>query len=218
MSAKEVRRRIETAAIARLGGGLLTNLLRTTGVETEGEENFRRFWDRGEATLFVLWHGRLLPCTWHHRGQGVVTLISQHRDGEYIARIVQGWGFTTVRGSSSRGGVEALRELARWLRKGRSLAITPDGPRGPREKMKLGPLAIAQLTGRPIIPTVGSANRAWWFGGWDRFLVPRPFARMRVHYGTPVWVPRKADEAELQRIADGIEAQMAEMTLRADAW
>jgi hypothetical protein len=124
---------------AALGGTALDALMRTTSVRTEGEENFRQFWREKRPVVFTLWHGRLLPCTYHHRHQDVVTLVSHHRDGEYITRLVQKWGYTAVRGSSSRGGLDALRELVRHLRAGRSLAITPDGPRGPREKLKPGP-------------------------------------------------------------------------------
>jgi lysophospholipid acyltransferase (LPLAT)-like uncharacterized protein len=197
--------------IAAVGQRALEAILGTCRIRTIGEENYRPFWDAGQPTVFVLWHGRLLPCTYHHRGQGVVTLVSRHRDGEYIARIVERWGFFPVRGSSSRGGLEAVRELIRFVRRGRSLAITPDGPRGPREVMKLGPLLVAQRTGAPVIPTECTASRAWFFGGWDRFLVPQPFSRITIHYGEPVFIPREAGEAELEAIARDVERRMAEM-------
>jgi lysophospholipid acyltransferase (LPLAT)-like uncharacterized protein len=197
--------------VAAVGQRALEAILATCRIRTIGEEHYRRFWDAGQPTVFVLWHGRLLPCTYHHRGQGVVTLVSRHRDGEYIARIVERWGFFPVRGSSSRGGLEAVRELIRFVRRGRSLAITPDGPRGPREVMKLGPLLVAQRTGAPVIPTECTASRAWFFGSWDRFLVPQPFSRITIWYGEPVMVPREAGEAELEEIARGIERRMAEM-------
>jgi lysophospholipid acyltransferase (LPLAT)-like uncharacterized protein len=201
---------------AGLGGTALDALMRTTSVRTEGEENFRQFWRKEQPVVFTLWHGRLLPCTYHHRHQGVVTLISQHRDGEYITRVVKRWGYTTVRGSSSRGGVDALRELVRHLRKGRSLAITPDGPRGPREKMKPGPLLAAQLTGAPIIPVVSGASRASYFGGWDRFMIPHPFARLQIAYGEPISVPRRAGEAQLEAVAAEVEARLGGLMKRVD--
>ena len=204
---------------AALGGTALDALMRTTSVRTEGEENFRQFWREKRPVVFTLWHGRLLPCTYHHRHQDVVTLVSHHRDGEYITRLVQKWGYTAVRGSSSRGGLDALRELVRHLRAGRSLAITPDGPRGPREKLKPGPLLAAQLTGAPIIPVASGASRASYFGGWDRFLIPHPFARLRIAYGEPVYVPRRADDAELQGVADEVEGRLGGLMRRVDeAW
>ncbi|MDB4948714.1 MAG: hypothetical protein JWM27_1363 [Gemmatimonadetes bacterium] len=205
---RKVRR---IAAVARKA---MESILGTCRIRTVGEEHFRPHWDAGKAVIFVLWHGRLLPCTYHHRQQGVVTLASQHRDGEYSARILDRWGFVAVRGSSSRGGLEALRELMRAVRRGRSLAITPDGPRGPREVMKPGPLLIAQRTGAPIIPTESAASRAWFFGGWDRFMVPKPFSRITIEYGEPVYVPRDADEAQLEAIARDVERRLAEMRAR----
>lgn len=204
---------------AALGGSAIDALMRTTSVRTEGEENFHQFWREKRPVVFTLWHGRLLPCTYHHRHQDVVTLVSHHRDGEYITRLVQKWGYTAVRGSSSRGGLDALRELVRHLRAGRSLAITPDGPRGPREKLKPGPLLAAQLTGAPIIPVASGASRASYFGGWDRFLIPHPFARLQIAYGEPVYVPRRADEAELQAVADDVEVRLGGLMRRVDrAW
>ena len=204
-------------AVASLGAAVLNRLMGTTRITTEGEENFRRFHREGKPVVFTLWHGRLLPCTYHHRGQGVVTLISQHRDGEYITRVVRKWGYTAVRGSTTRGGLEALRELIRHVKDGRSLAITPDGPKGPRETMKPGPVIIAQRTGAPVIPVVSGADRAWFFGGWDRFLIPKPFARLHIIYGEPVFVPRRADEAEIQAISADVERRLAEMMRRVDA-
>jgi hypothetical protein len=104
----------------------------------------------------------------------------------------------------------------RWIRRGRSVAITPDGPRGPREKMKLGPLYIAQRTGAPLIPALAGASRGWYFGGWDRFLVPKPFSRIRMGYGAPIYVPRDADETELERIAAHVEEKLTELKAQVD--
>jgi lysophospholipid acyltransferase (LPLAT)-like uncharacterized protein len=146
----------------------------------------------------------------------VVTLVSLHRDGEYITRAVRRWGYTAVRGSTSRGGLEALRELIRHVKQGRSLAITPDGPRGPREKMKPGPVIIAQRTGAPIIPVVSGASRGWFFGGWDRFLIPQPFARCQIVYGEPVFVPRQADEAQIQSVMLDVETRLGGLMRRVE--
>jgi lysophospholipid acyltransferase (LPLAT)-like uncharacterized protein len=216
-SEQTTRLRAHEDALASLGSAALDALMGTCRYTREGVENYERFWRRGEPVVFTLWHGRLLPCTHFHRHQGVVTLISQHRDGEYITRVVRRWGYTAVRGSTTRGGVEALRELIRHVRQGRSLAITPDGPKGPRERMKPGPVLIAQRTGAPIIPTVSGASRAWFPGSWDRFLIPKPFARLHIAYGEPVFVPRRADEAEIQAITDDVERRLNEMLRRLDA-
>jgi len=201
-SEQSTRLRAHERFVAGMGGAALNALMGTCRYEREGVEHYDPFWRAGKPVIFTLWHGRLLPCTHFHRHNGVVTLVSQHRDGEYITRVVRKWGFTAVRGSTTRGGLEALRELMQHVRAGRSLAITPDGPKGPREKMKPGPVLIAQRTGAPIIPVVSGASSAWYFGGWDRFLIPRPMAMLRISYGEPVFVPRRASEAEIQEIVD----------------
>jgi lysophospholipid acyltransferase (LPLAT)-like uncharacterized protein len=188
----------------------------TTRIRTEGDEHYQQFRRQKQPIVFTLWHGRLLACTYHHRQQGVVTLVSHHRDGEYITRVVRRWGFTAVRGSSSRGGLDALRELIQQVRAGRDLAITPDGPRGPFERMKPGPVLIAQRTGAPIVPVVSGASAAWYFGGWDRFLIPHPFATLRIAYGEPLFVPRRAGQAEIQEAIEEVERRLQVLKARVD--
>lgn len=204
------------AAVAGLGGGLLRTVLATTRVERIGAEPCDALRAEGRRLIYVLWHGRLLPLSYHHRHWNLVTLISASADGEYIARVVRRWGYEVVRGSSSRGGSEALRQLVRHCRAGRSLAITPDGPRGPRQTMKPGPILVAQLTGAALLPIAAGTDRAWWFEGWDRFLVPKPFARIRIVYGEPVFVPRDADEATLAALGADVEERINRVTERAD--
>jgi lysophospholipid acyltransferase (LPLAT)-like uncharacterized protein len=204
-------------ALASAGGVLLDGLMASCRYALEGEEHVRRFHDRGEPVVITLWHGRLLPCAYRYRDRELVTLVSQHRDGEYITRAVRRWGYTVVRGSSSRGGLDALRELVRLVKAGRSLAITPDGPRGPREVMKPGPLIIAQRTGAPIIPVAGAASRAWFVGGWDRFLVPMPGASVRIAVGEPLFVPRRLGEGEMEGYEREVERRLGALMARVDA-
>jgi lysophospholipid acyltransferase (LPLAT)-like uncharacterized protein len=204
----------------RLGGDAgrlaLDALMATVRFRVEGREQYTALRDAGERVIFALWHGRLLPLTYYHRRQRIAALISRSADGEYIARLVEGWGYGTVRGSSSRGGGAALRALVRQARDGWSLAITPDGPRGPRQRLQPGVITAAQLTGLPIVPLAGGCPRAWWPGSWDRFCVPKPFSTVRVLYGEPRRVPREADAAELERHARALEAQLNAMTEEVD--
>lgn len=172
---------------------------------------------RGEPVIFSLWHGRLLPLTWRFRGRGLIPMISRSGDGEYIARIVESWGYQPVRGSSSRGGRAALRDMVRVAREGGSLVLTPDGPRGPFQQLKPGVLQAAQLTGHPIIPASAGARRASFFGRWDRFLVPHPFTRIVVNFGDPIHVPRAAGPAELERLQEQVTEIMNTLTREADA-
>ena len=143
----------------------------------------------GEASIVLcLWHGQMLPLLCAHRGEPATVLVSEHRDGEIIAQILDAFGFSASRGSSSRGGSRALLELVQLARSGHDLAITPDGPRGPRRKMAPGVLLISQRTGAKIIPLVAHVDRVWRLQSWDAFEIPKPFARVTVLYDTPVAV------------------------------
>lgn len=212
-----MRERLRTGAVDVAGRVLLDPLLSTVRFQVRGRERVDALAERGEGWIYVLWHGRLLPLTFYHRQRNIVSLISQSRDGEHIARVVERWGYEVIRGSSSRGGSEALRQLVRRARSGRVLAFTPDGPRGPRQKMKPGALLTARMAGTALVPLAAGCDRAWWFEGWDRFLVPRPFATVRVAYGEPCRVPADADEAELERRASLLEAELNRLTEEVDA-
>ncbi|KPK55849.1 MAG: hypothetical protein AMS21_13190 [Gemmatimonas sp. SG8_38_2] len=183
----------------------------------EGSEYQESTWTAGEPVVFITWHGRLLPLLYLYRGRGIVMLVSQHRDGEYLTRLGTKLGYDAVRGSSTRGGFPALRELVRKVRGGRSLAITPDGPQGPREKVKPGALQVARVTGAPVIPVMAGANRAWWVEGWDRFLIPKPFATVRVAIGEPLRIPRDSSLRDLECEAQAIESQLQRLKAQVDS-
>lgn len=208
---------LKQALVGTVGRRALDALMATVRVETRDDPGYTALRAVNAPIAFTLWHGRLLPLTWYHRGRGIGALISLSKDGEYIARIVQGWGYQVVRGSTSRGGSRALAEMIRLGRKGRSLAFTPDGPRGPRERMKPGVLLAAQRAGLPIVPVSAACSRAWWFEGWDRFLVPQPFSRVLITHAAPVRVPRDLDEAGLQRLSDEIEDELRTLQAGLDA-
>ncbi len=210
MTARERRGKPLRRAIVRgLATPLLDLLMATLRFDVLRDPEYEALRRRSRPVVFVLWHGRLLPLSYLHRGEGVMALISRSRDGDDVTALMRHWGFVAARGSSSHGGSEALRDVVRAARSGHSLAITPDGPRGPRERMKLGALTAAQLSGLPVVPVAAGARRAWWIEGWDRFLVPRPFARVRVAYGAPRMISAEADRPSLSRIAAQLEADLA---------
>lgn len=211
-SGRELRFRLAGVA----GSLVLGSLFRTCRLQSIGAEHYLDYWRRGEPVVFVLWHGRLLAGSYAQRGRGLVALISQHQDGEYISRVVHRWGYLTVRGSSTRGGSGALRDLVRCVRQGRSVVITPDGPRGPRQRMKPGALLVAQLTGAPVIPVATGADRAWWVEGWDRFQIPKPFSRVRVLYGDAIHVDRTTSPALLEERSVEVERRLNDLSARVD--
>jgi lysophospholipid acyltransferase (LPLAT)-like uncharacterized protein len=199
-----------------LAAWLVRALFATTRVRTVGEEAYRAFRDRGERVILVAWHSQLLPLIHRHRDQAFIALVSEHGDGEYLARALERLGWGTVRGSSTRGGMKGLKGLIRAAREGRGLALTPDGPRGPAREIKPGALAVAQITGLPIQPLAAGASRGWRLSSWDAFLVPRPFSRVCVAYGTPRRVPRELDREALERIAGDLEAELNALTAVAE--
>lgn len=208
---------LKQSLIGTAGRWALDALMASVRFEVRDDPGYTALMAAEKPVAYVLWHGRLLPLTWFHRGEGVAALISLSKDGEYIARIVQGWGYRVARGSTSRGGSRALVEMIRHGRQGRSLAFTPDGPRGPRERMKAGVLVAAQRAGVPIVPVSGACSRAWWFEGWDRFLVPKPFSRLVLEHGAPIEVPRGLDEAALERLSGVVETTLRALQARLDA-
>lgn len=205
--------------VAGWAGRLVLNaLFRTVTYEVRNVEPVERLRASRQPCIFALWHGRLLPAMYLHRGQGITALVSRSEDGEYIARLLHHWGYDTIRGSSSRGASTALRTMLRLARSGRTIAVTPDGPRGPKQKLKPGVLAAAQASGLPVVPVATSADRAWWFESWDRFLVPKPFSRVRVEYGEPQVVPRTAGPAELKAMEQRLEDELNRLVESVDAW
>jgi lysophospholipid acyltransferase (LPLAT)-like uncharacterized protein len=196
--------------LVRLGVWLIRGLASTWRMETVNGEPLAAARREGTRVIFALWHGELLPLLWHQRGENVAIVISEHRDGEIIARIAESLGYATVRGSSSRGGSRALIGLMREIDAGRDGAITPDGPRGPARVFAAGAAVAAYRTGALIAPIRAQASRSWRLKSWDRFLIPKPFARVRVSLGPLTGVsassPREAADSapRLQAILDAV--------------
>jgi hypothetical protein len=191
-------------------------LARTWRFRTRNAEGWQRLRAEGKPFVFVLWHGGLLPLAYWHRDRDIVVLISEHHDGEMIARVVQAWGCRTIRGSTTRGGARALVRMIRELERGSVIAVTPDGPRGPALTFQPGALVAAQRARVPVVPIVVRADRAWRLKSWDTFLVPKPFARVTVAWGDPMTVAGStAREAADQ--AGRFEDAMRAVQARADA-
>ena len=205
-----------TAPAAWLGAALLRTLGSTWRVERVGQAEHDARSSGGAHCIFALWHSRLLPLTYFHRDRGIAALISRHRDGELVTRVVERLGYETARGSSTRGGEEGLLEMIGWTERGRSLAFTPDGPRGPAERVKPGLAYLASRTGVPILPVAAAARSEWRLRSWDGFRVPKPFSRLVVAYGTAIQVPPGLDRDALESWRAEIERRIAAATRVAD--
>lgn len=172
--------------------------------------------DRGERCIFAFWHSRILPLVYTHRRRAIAVLVSRHRDGELIARVIERLGFRTARGSSTRGGEAGLRDLLQHAEEGNLLAITPDGPRGPAQRVKPGLVFLASRTGYAVQPLAAAARRCWTLRSWDGFRIPQPFARLVVTYGEPIAVPPRLTEDEVEVWRVRIEGAIQDVTDEAD--
>ncbi len=214
-----LKRILQSPWVVRLAAdaiALYVRLVRATSRwETRGEENIRAFWDSDKACIVAFWHGRLLmmPPAWKSPRKMHV-LISQHRDGELIARAMDRFGILSIRGSSAKrgqdkGGGAALRGIVQTLKRGDFIGFTPDGPRGPRMRAALGVVAAARLGRGPIVPICYGVARRHAFRSWDRFLLPWPFNRGVTIWGEPIDV---SDTHEtLEEAAARVEAAMNAM-------
>jgi len=184
-----------------------------------GEEHRREALDRGEPVILCFWHEDLvifapwLALRWLGRGLKMTILTSRSKDGELLARLAWSAGFEVVRGSTSRGGSTAFRVLHRSLVKdGLSPVFVPDGPRGPAHVVKTGAIALAQLTGAPIIALGAAARRARRLGSWDRMIVPWFFTRVTFAVGEPLRIPRDLAADQMERERARLQESLDELT------
>jgi len=185
--------------------------------EVVGGEVATSFWDSEKPFILAFWHGRILmmPCCWK-QGQTIHMLISQHRDGQIIARVIDHFGIHPVLGSTHKGGTVAFRTLLRALKAGECVGITPDGPQGPRMVASEGIVHIARLSGVPVIPCTFATKRYRLLKTWDRFVVALPFARGLFIWGQPLSLSAKATAKEQEEFRRSIEDSLNAITSEAD--
>jgi hypothetical protein len=184
--------------IAGLGVPIIAALGATLNWKVEGLEHLS-FEGNGRRPIMAFWHGRVLSATYFFRRRGIVVMISENFDGEWIARIIESFGFRTSRGSTSRGGQRALLQLKREMERGLPSGFAVDGPRGPARKAQPGAVWLAKLTGNPVVPFHMEASGYWSLKTWDRTQIPKPFATVALTVGHPIDVPSDADEAMLEK-------------------
>ena len=202
------------APLVALGTLLLCATLRREILHKDREESVKR---RESGVIYSLWHGRMFFPIYYFRGLRVSILASQSRDGELITGVLQILGQKVIRGSSSRGGARALVELCRRLEAGQDVALTPDGPRGPRHRVQPGIIDLASRTGAPILPVAFGASREKTFQSWDRFCLPLPFSRVALVFGPPMEVAGDLSKEALEKKRRELETAMEWTTQAADA-
>ena len=189
----------------------------TYRVETEVRDGAMPFFKGEQQGIFCFWHGRMIVFPFFKpKSIPMHVLISHHRDGEMIARIISYFGINCVRGSSNKGAMEATRKLLQLLKNGDSVAITPDGPRGPIFKAQNGAAILAKMSTKPLVPVTFSASKPHRLRSWDRFMIPLPFSKVVVQVGAPIEVDKKADKETIEQARQTLEATMFEMTTTLD--
>lgn len=211
------RKRLEVAAISMVGYRAIAALGSTLRWKTEGFQHFDAIASAGHQPIMAFWHGRILPATYYFRNRGIVVITSSNFDGEWIARIIERFGFGTSRGSTSRGGARALLQLSRDLSSGRPAGFTVDGPRGPARVSQPGAVWLAKASGHPVLPFHLEADRYWTMKSWDRTQIPKPFATVAISIGEPFYVPREADEAAVEGYRQRLDAALVAAEARARA-
>jgi lysophospholipid acyltransferase (LPLAT)-like uncharacterized protein len=208
-------KRFEAGLIAIAGYRTIAVLGATLRWRTDGLEHLDEIVRGGRQPVMAFWHGRILPATYFFRRRGIVVITSENFDGEWIAGIITRFGFGTARGSTSRGGRKALRQMTRDMAAGRPAGFTVDGPRGPARVAQPGAVWLAQATGNPVLPFHLEANRHWSLRSWDRTQIPKPFATVALAVGEPFDVPRAAGARGLERARCELEARLRVLERRA---
>jgi lysophospholipid acyltransferase (LPLAT)-like uncharacterized protein len=209
------RKRFEIAAISAVGYRLIQLLGGTLRWRIEGFEHFDAIAAAGHQPIMAFWHGRILPATYYFRRRGIVVITSENFDGEWIARIIERFGFGTARGSSSRGGLKALLQLTRDMTAGKPAGFTVDGPRGPARVAQPGAVWLAKATGNPVLPFHLEARKHWTLNSWDRTQIPKPFSTVSIVVGEPFYVPQDADDEKIEAARQLLDERLKALEPRA---
>jgi len=205
---QSARKRAEVATIAALGYPFLRALGSTWKWKVSGAEHVDAIHARGLHPIHSFWHGGIFPATIYFQRRGIVVITSENYDGEWIARIIQKFGYGTARGSTSRGGPKALLQLVREV-KSKGVAFTLDGPRGPAEIAQPGAVWLSKATGNPLLPFHADAASSWTLGSWDRTQIPKPFTTVAMAIREPIYVSRDADDRALDEARAALETSLA---------
>jgi lysophospholipid acyltransferase (LPLAT)-like uncharacterized protein len=208
-------RRLEARVISVLGYWVVAALGSTLRWRTEGLEHLDSIERSGRQPVMAFWHGRILSATYFFRRRGIVVITSENFDGEWIAGIIERFGYGTARGSTSKGARKALLKLVRDMAEGRPTGFTVDGPRGPARIAQPGAVWLAQATGSPVLPFHLEADRFWSVSSWDRTQIPKPFATVALTVGEPLEVSPDGGDASIEAARQMLEARLASLELRA---
>jgi hypothetical protein len=209
--------RMQFAFVAALASLFIALVGRTLHVEFSWEEGSIGSMDNVYPGIYPFWHRCVLGATWIFRRRNFAVLTSKSRDGEFIARVIQRFGYVPIRGSSSRGGQRGLLEMDTFVKNGGGAAFTIDGPRGPRFVAKRGPVLLARTTGAPITAFYVAMEKPWVINTWDAMMIPRPFSRAFVRVARKIFVPPHATDELLSAAHSEMQAALDRVTAYADS-
>jgi lysophospholipid acyltransferase (LPLAT)-like uncharacterized protein len=210
-------KRLEAVAISAAGYRICAALGSTLKWRVEGLQHYDEVVLGGRQPIMAFWHGRILPATIFFKNRGIVVITSKNFDGEWIAGIIERFGYATARGSTSRGGRKALVQMKRDMEEGKATGFTLDGPRGPARVAQAGAVWLSKATGNPVLPFHLEADRHWTVNSWDQTQIPKPFSTVSLVVGEPFQVPDDASDQELEASRQRLEQQLQQLESRAVA-
>lgn len=212
-------RRVQIPLFAAAVYSVIRTLGPTLRYEVHGWQHAERVYASGQRCIFAFWHRVMLPVAWWARDRSIVVMNTTAFDGQWTRKVIEWLGYGTAQGSSSRGGLRGLAVMARRLEAGLDCAFTIDGPRGPRYVAKPGPVMLARKTGNPVMVFHIGVDRGKTFEKtWDRFLLPKPFARTVMLFSPPIYVPHGADSAALEAKHAEMQRELERVRDIAEAW
>ncbi len=209
--------RVRLTIISGVGYPLINALGHTLRWRVDGMQHLDAIRAAGRQPVMAFWHGRILPATFYFRRRGIVVITSENFDGEWIARIIERFGYGTARGSTTRGGLKAMKQLVREMAEGKPAGFTIDGPRGPARVAQPGAVWLARETGNPVLPFHLEASRHWSLGSWDRTQIPQPFSTVAMAIGEPLPVAAEATGEQVEQARVELEARLRTLEERARA-
>jgi lysophospholipid acyltransferase (LPLAT)-like uncharacterized protein len=210
-------KRAEAAAISIAGYRMCAALGATLTWRVEGLHHYDEIVLGGHQPIMAFWHGRILPATVYFKRRGIVVITSENFDGEWIAGIIERFGYGTARGSTSRGGAKALVQMKHEMEAGKPTGFTLDGPRGPARVAQPGAIWLSKATGNPVLPFHLEANRHWTVNSWDQTQIPKPFSTVALVVGKPFVVAADAADDQLEIARRHLEEELRKLEARAIA-
>lgn len=204
-------KRVQIRALGFLMHWILRGFGMTLRCRTFGEENLQKAEAGGRVPIYAIWHHSIVSSTYMLRGRGIGVLGSHSFDAEYTARVIQKFGFGSIRGSSSKGGARGMLRMIRAMKAGVPMGFTADGPRGPRHEAKSGAVFLAGSTGNALLPMTVEPEKYWQLNSWDKLKLPKPFSRAALIYGEPIFVDKKAGEDIIEAKRQQLEKSLNEL-------